>query len=57
MAPDSEFSTRQPLTDFDRVDALIEQVLDLSPAERREVIETLLFVELMSSRSHPEPLP
>lgn len=46
--PGRGLSTKQ----LEKVDALIEQALDLSPTERKELIETLLFFEMVTE---PEP--
>jgi hypothetical protein len=52
MTLNSDSARNQPLRPLEKVDALIEQALDLSPTERKELIETLLFVDMVLS---PEP--
>ncbi len=38
-----------PIEKFERVDAIVEQAIDLSPEERKELIDTLLFYDMVKS--------
>lgn len=47
MPQNSDSARNESMKQLEKVDALVEQALDLSPAERKELIETLLLVDMV----------
>ncbi len=54
MPLQAQSGDNESMKQLERVDAVLEQALDLTPAERKELIETLLFFDMMMSERRPD---